>query len=391
MSDFQIVTRKTAYIRFMKDLYKHMQLRDNDDFVYPTIETTIETTLLATGAEGKVYLAIFKRPRYMYDSVVIKEINLTKIRNKKNISQLVLNSSPDNLYRLFLSEHGFNKPSFTEIICQTLTNQLVFQHICPHFSLNFYWDFVHKNQELILYTINEYANFQDFHQWARKQHSFQEWLNALFQIMVGLSCLNRYFDMIHSDFHTGNILVQKVPPGGYWVYTIDNFKYYLPNLGFVLLIHDFGFAWIPNKLIPVDFHCKETLRYITRYGRHYYDLQCIIEFLFDSGYKYKVPEAFRKLINTQFPDDELEYVLSRRYYQRYPDHYSEILTWYPNIKTDYKGTGTTLADKIYQIFYNNEATTLRHKPINGLKIENYSLDKAFNKDKLPINLRRLLR
>uniref|UniRef100_A0A6C0H6T6 Protein kinase domain-containing protein n=1 Tax=viral metagenome TaxID=1070528 RepID=A0A6C0H6T6_9ZZZZ len=368
-----------------------MQLRDNDDFVYPTIETTIETTLLATGAEGKVYLAIFKRPRYMYDSVVIKEINLTKIRNKKNISQLVLNSSPDNLYRLFLSEHGFNKPSFTEIICQTLTNQLVFQHICPHFSLNFYWDFVHKNQELILYTINEYANFQDFHQWARKQHSFQEWLNALFQIMVGLSCLNRYFDMIHSDFHTGNILVQKVPPGGYWVYTIDNFKYYLPNLGFVLLIHDFGFAWIPNKLIPVDFHCKETLRYITRYGRHYYDLQCIIEFLFDSGYKYKVPEAFRKLINTQFPDDELEYVLSRRYYQRYPDHYSEILTWYPNIKTDYKGTGTTLADKIYQIFYNNEATTLRHKPINGLKIENYSLDKAFNKDKLPINLRRLLR
>jgi len=391
MSTFKSDIRKVGYIRFMKDLYKHFQLRENQDYVYPTLEAMMDTTPLAQGTEGKVFIASFKRPRYMYDTVILKEINLTKIRKKKNISQMVLDSTPHKLYKLFLSENGFNKPSFTEIICQTLTNQLVFQHICPHFSLNFYWDFVHKGKELVLYTVNEYADFGDFHQWARKEHSFQEWLNALFQIMVGLSCLNRYFGMIHSDFHTGNILVKNVPPGGYWVYTIDNFKYYLPNLGFVLMIHDFGFAWIPNKLIPVDFHHKETLRYVTRNGYHYYDLHCFIKWLFHSEYNYKIPDAFRNLILTSIPDEELEYVLSRRYYQRYPESHAETLSWYPDIKSDYRGTGTTLADKIYQIFYHNEATSLRHKPNNSSKIESYSLDKAFDREKLPRNLRGLLK
>jgi hypothetical protein len=344
---------------------------------------------LSKGSEGQVYLAQLKQPRYLYDKVVVKKINLSRIRNKKNITKLVLNATPYKLYRLFLSEASFNKPSLTEILSQTLTNQLVFQKICPHYALNLYWDLV-KSEETILYTVNEYANYQDFHTWAKHSHSYGEWLNALFQIMVGLSALKRYFGMLHTDFHTGNILLQRIPAGGYWVYTIDNFKYYLPNLGFVVLIHDFGFAWIPDKLTPVKYHFNQNLKYITKNGLNFYDLHCWFEWLFAANYNYRVPIRFKQLVKNMFAPDEIDRVVTKRYYRNNPDEYQERLKEYPNIKADFTGLNTTLADKIYQIFYQNEATSYRHKPDNDTKIESYSLDKSLDKDKLPRNFRSLV-
>jgi predicted unusual protein kinase regulating ubiquinone biosynthesis (AarF/ABC1/UbiB family) len=52
--------------------------------------------------------------------------------------------------------------------------------------------------------------------------------------------------MIHLDLHAGNILVKKVPKGGFWEYIIDGISYKVPNLGYQLFIIDFGQAWIPD-------------------------------------------------------------------------------------------------------------------------------------------------
>ena len=54
--------------------------------------------------------------------------------------------------------------------------------------------------------------------------------------------------MRHNDLHWGNVLVFEVRPGGCWEYKIDDTRYYVPNLGFVFVLWDFGRAHVPGKL-----------------------------------------------------------------------------------------------------------------------------------------------
>jgi hypothetical protein len=46
----------------------------------------------------------------------------------------------------------------------------------------------------------------------------------------------------------GNVLFFKVKPGGFWKYTINGQDYYVPNCGYLFIVYDFGFAYIPNKM-----------------------------------------------------------------------------------------------------------------------------------------------
>lgn len=84
--------------------------------------------------------------------------------------------------------------------------------------------------------------------------------NCLFQILAGLYALKKFFNMTHNDLHDQNILVHKVEKGGYWHYKIDNYDYYLPNLGFVFVIWDFGTVHIPHKMKGRKEFAKGTLR-----------------------------------------------------------------------------------------------------------------------------------
>jgi serine/threonine protein kinase len=64
--------------------------------------------------------------------------------------------------------------------------------------------------------------------------------NAYFQILYSVLVLHLTLGIIHTDIKKPNILYKKIPKGGYWLYIIDNRKYYLPNLGFQLYLNDFG-------------------------------------------------------------------------------------------------------------------------------------------------------
>ena len=198
---------------------------------------------------------------YFDDLLVIKQIDLYKLKKTKTVKSILFDAKPEDIYQLFTKIRVFNYPSLTEIVANTLTNQLILQNICPHYVLNYNW--IYDNNKISLY--NEYATFGDFHKWCKQKHSYEIWMNALFQITVGLYTIKKYFNMHHTDFHTGNILVHKVKPGGFWIYEINNTKYYLPNLGFIFLLSDFGFAWIPNKLF-VEWHYKDKLSYLTKNG-----------------------------------------------------------------------------------------------------------------------------
>lgn len=96
--------------------------------------------------------------------------------------------------------------------------------------------------------VTEYADFGDLKSWLKTKRTVMEWMVMYFQVFVGLYTLQKYFDITHHDLHWGNVLVTKIKPGGFLYYKIDENYYQIPNIGYVFMIWDFGYATIPNKL-----------------------------------------------------------------------------------------------------------------------------------------------
>lgn len=71
-------------------------------------------------------------------------------------------------------------------------------------------------------------------------HSEKEWMNILFQMMVGLYSMQIH-GLIIKDFKLDtNVFIKDTPLRGpvtnYWKYKIDNVNFYIPNLGYLVLI-----------------------------------------------------------------------------------------------------------------------------------------------------------
>jgi hypothetical protein len=353
--EYTVTSRKTDYLNFMKQLSDFFVSTDiNNEYIYNNIISMFKSKKIASGIEGSVYLSHFRLDDVFNNYVIIKQVKLEKIKKTKSVYNYILNASPKTIYKLFETYKIFKQPAFIEIVSQTLTNQLIFQNICPNFSMNYYWDFDKTTKTL--YSYNEYANYGDFDSWAKFRHSKKLWFNALFQIMFGLICLKRYFNMIHSDFHTKNILVKRVNPGGYWIYIINNTKYYLPNLGYVFLIHDLGFSWIPKKLY-IKWHLDDTLSHLSKSGFHFYDISVFISQIIDSSSRYIVPKSFKQYVSNMFHQEMLA-IFDKK--SSLPD--------------------STLLYKFNIIF--SSFTTITH---NKNILYTYSADKTFDKSKLPSN------
>ena len=65
-------------------------------------------------------------------------------------------------------------------------------------------------------------------------HSF------IFQILCGIFSIHKLAHICHFDLHGGNILISNIKNEGYWLYSINNNDYYIPNYGYILKIWDFG-------------------------------------------------------------------------------------------------------------------------------------------------------
>lgn len=378
----RITNRTEKFVNYM-NIYTKLYLAK---YVYKTIQSIFsKCKKISSGIEGVVYKAILGKSNdnMSRDTIIVKEVDLKKLKITKGGNSVMINAKPENVYHIFNTEHTFKYPSLIEIVANTLTNQLVLQNICPHYILNYHWNY--DNNTINLYS--EYATFGDFYKWAKMKHSNEMWMNALFQISVGLYAIKKYYNMHHTDFHTGNILVHKVKPGGYWVYTINRKNYYLPNLGYIFLLSDFGFAWIPNKLL-VDWHYKDKLAHLTKVGLEFYDLLILIESIRDID----LPDKFLNLLENMFTKPET-YMYTKNYYKSEYEyyknkneyekkHFEKILKTYPNIKKSYNGLNKTLLDKIQDTFYN----MYKNKKV-GKEIEKYSLDKSLERKNFNTNFR----
>lgn len=74
----------------------------------------------------------------------------------------------------------------------------------------------------------------------RGHHNEQEWMNVLFQIMAGLYAMERHKIFIRNFDVEKNVLIKDLQIRGaitnYWKYKIDDIDYYIPNLGYLVLI-----------------------------------------------------------------------------------------------------------------------------------------------------------
>lgn len=378
------VSKYDKFIKTLEDLYTLKNKRTNT-YVYKDLSDIFIKKEIASGVEGVVYKTIFKGPKQKGNEFVMKKVNLRAIKSGKGITKSELNLTPNEILTLFYSNRSFKKPSLIEIISNTLTNQLVFQKICPNFAINYYWDY--KNNIVTLY--NEYINYT-FESWIQKAHSNEIWFNALFQIMYALTSLKQTFNMLHTDLHIGNILVQKIKKGGYWIYKLDGVDYYLPNLGYIFIISDFGFSWIPNKLY-ISWYYKDRLKYITKNGQEFYDL---FDFIDSIKTIKNVPKYFISEIDKLFNPKE-SFVYTSDYPENTSDNYPKDIT------KSYRGLKNTIADKIYDIFYIGNFTKTKRLNIqnitysyiieNSYLIDTYSLDKSFDTSKLPTKFKSLIK
>jgi hypothetical protein len=94
----------------------------------------------------------------------------------------------------------------------------------------------------------EFATGGDLAHWIRTAHTAEELNNALFQIMAGLEALQTHAQMVTNDIKTENILCYNVKPGGFWEYKIGDRTFFIPNLGTVFIVNDFGVSigYSPN-------------------------------------------------------------------------------------------------------------------------------------------------
>lgn len=74
----------------------------------------------------------------------------------------------------------------------------------------------------------------------RGSHSKEEWTNILFQLMVALYAMEKTGIYIENFSLINNVYIKDLTLKGqvtnYWKYTIDSIDYYLPNLGYLVLI-----------------------------------------------------------------------------------------------------------------------------------------------------------
>ena len=123
-----------------------------------------------------------------------------------------------------------------------LLNKLILEKRCP--NLPYIYCFMDKPiffMELATGTFNDFLNIVERAPDDDKSLYLQ---NSLFQIMAGLHAIQYEYQIWNYDIKKSNILYYKIQKGGYWKYTILGKKYFLPNMGFLLVLNDFGISQV---------------------------------------------------------------------------------------------------------------------------------------------------
>jgi len=104
------------------------------------------------------------------------------------------------------------------------------------------------------YIVVEEIASGDLKRWTTiGRRSEEEKYNALFQCMAGLHALQKYFQICNNDIKSENILFKEIPiiEHSYWEYVIMGTSYYIPNMGSLFFVNDFGVSYSSDPTLPI--------------------------------------------------------------------------------------------------------------------------------------------
>jgi hypothetical protein len=197
-------------------------------------------------------------------------------------------------YGIVFSGHLFNLSLAIKILEVTDENilesqinktvtKIVIQDKCPHFMIFYKILLCNKNSNLIeLFDIdkkyksaailsnNEYylilTELADgvFYDIAAHQQDINIINNCIIQCLFSIVFFNTLTNYSHDDAHLDNFLYTNIKPGGCFHYNIYGVDYYLKNVGYLIMINDFGLVVdlnINNLIKDINFFAEKLNNY----------------------------------------------------------------------------------------------------------------------------------
>ena len=160
----------------------------------------------------------------------------------------------------------------------TLIQKIILDDICP----NFIYTYIVNNK----YILMEYADGDLSKLYKDEDINFNKIIikNIIFQILMGILVMQKILFMVHNDLYIKNIFYKKISKSNikYFEYNINGEKFYLENIGFLIMIADFGNS--QSLLIPESDN-RYTYSKIKNLIKNNYDLVLLNKILFSYEYK----------------------------------------------------------------------------------------------------------
>jgi len=113
-------------------------------------------------------------------------------------------------------------------------------HICPHFLLIYAISTIENKDYVLMEKIDG-----DLNNWLSDEHTDDEWMSFLFQMLISVYVMKNYAKTYHNDMKPKNILfkiLQSQPQNAYLEYKLGDNTYYVPVFDKLFIIGDFGQA-----------------------------------------------------------------------------------------------------------------------------------------------------
>lgn len=201
---------------------------------------------IGRGSFGQVYKVTTRKHN---DQFVIKEANLNPIENDAITKATARNQKWEAIDKNAYPE---------EYRILDLVNQLVVSRKCPNFLSIYNMALCNgckverlfqkrKTPEVgsCFLTFMEAASSDLAHADLK---SYEQQLSILYQLLIAVYAVHRYYAIWHTDIKAENVLIQQVKAEGYFEYVIDDKSYFIKNTGVVAYLADFGVAHILSPL-----------------------------------------------------------------------------------------------------------------------------------------------
>jgi len=127
---------------------------------------------------------------------------------------------------------------------------LITKNICPHYI----YMYEYNKKENIIFLEYTDGNLKKLYKNFSIALSDEFIYSFFFQILYGIQCQYEYYNLLHHDLLPNNILKKTIDEDKVFVYTINDKKYYIPSMGNLFLISDYGACFEAKTDINYDFH-----------------------------------------------------------------------------------------------------------------------------------------